>query len=134
MEIGTGCGYAAAVLAEISKEVYSIERIPALAEAAQAKLQTLGYDNIHVICGDGTLGWPDRAPFDAIVVAAGGPKIPESLQEQLKIGGRLVIPVGETRNTQCLVRMTRIDEANFQTENLADVRFVSLIGCEGWRV
>ncbi len=133
LEIGTGCGYAAAVLSEIANEVYSVERIPSLAEAARGKLQTLGYNNIHVVCGDGTLGWPDKAPFDAIVVTAGGPKIPESLKRQLKIGGRLVIPVGATRNTQALVRVTRVDESDFQTEDLAQVRFVSLIGSEGWQ-
>jgi protein-L-isoaspartate(D-aspartate) O-methyltransferase len=133
LEIGTGCGYAAAVLAEIAREVYSVERIPALAEAAQAKLRTLGYDNVHVVCGDGTLGWPEKAPFDVIVVTAGGPRVPESLQQQLKIGGRLVIPVGAARNVQSLVRVTRVAETNFQTEDLADVRFVSLIGSEGWQ-
>ena len=132
LEIGTGCGYAAAVLAEIAKEVYSIERIPGLAESAQEKLHSLGYDNVHVIRGDGTLGWPEKAPFDGIVVTAGGPKVPDTLQQQLRFGGRLVIPVGTARNVQSLVRVTRIDESNFQSENLVDVRFVSLIGSEGW--
>ena len=132
LEIGTGCGYAAAVLAEIAREVYSIERIPELAGAAQEKLHALGYDNVHVTCGDGTLGCPEMSPFDGIVVTAGGPKVPDALQRQLKIGGRLVIPVGTVRNVQSLVRVVRIDESNFQSEDLVDVRFVSLIGSEGW--
>lgn len=132
LEIGTGCGYASAVLAEVAREVYSVERIQSLADEAEAKLRSLGYDNVHIVCGDGTLGWPDKAPFDAIVVTAGGPKVPESLRQQLRIGGRLVIPVGPARNVQSLVRVTRIDESNFQTEELVDVRFVSLIGSEGW--
>ena len=93
LEIGTGSGYAAAVLAEIAANVYSVERIGQLAEKAAVRLTELGYDNVHVLHADGTKGWPEHAPYDAIVVAAGGPKIPESLQRQLKVGGRLVIPV-----------------------------------------
>jgi len=87
LEIGTGSGYAAAVLAEIAVNVYSVERIGQLAEKAAVKLAKLGYDNVHVLHADGTQGWPEHAPYDAIVVAAGGPKIPESLQQQLKVGG-----------------------------------------------
>ena len=97
LEIGTGSGYAAAVLAEIAGEVYTVERIGQLAEKAASTLADLGYDNVHVLHGDGTKGWPDHAPYDGIIVAAGGPKIPDSLKEQLKIGGRLVIPVGAIR-------------------------------------
>ena len=93
LEIGTGSGYAAAVLAEIAANVYSVERIGQLAEKAAVRLTELGYDNVHVLHADGTKGWPEHAPYDAIVVAAGGPKIPKSLQRQLKVGGRLVIPV-----------------------------------------
>ena len=93
LDIGTGSGYAAAVLAEIAANVYSVERIGQLAEKAAVTLSKLGYDNVHVLHADGTKGWPEHAPYDAIVVAAGGPKIPESLQRQLKVGGRLVIPV-----------------------------------------
>jgi len=132
LEIGTGSGYAAAVLAEIAGEVYSVERIGQLAEKAAAALAEQGYDNVHVLHGDGTRGWPDHAPYDAIVVAAGGPKIPDSLRSQLKIGGRLVIPVGSDARAQELVRVTRVAENNYRREDLADVRFVPLLGEEGW--
>jgi protein-L-isoaspartate(D-aspartate) O-methyltransferase len=132
LEIGTGSGYAAAVLAEIASEVYSVERDEELATSAAAELGKLGYDNVRVLHGDGTLGWPEYAPFDGIVVAAGGPEVPETLKKQLKIGGRMVIPVGEYQDIQELVRITRLTETEFQTEDLADVRFVPLIGAEGW--
>lgn len=132
LEIGTGSGYAAAVLAEIAGKVFTIERIEELASAARSTLARLGYDNVEVIHGDGTLGLPAAAPFDAIVVAAGGPSVPESLKEQLRIGGRLVIPVGSCRSVQELVRVTRLSKTEFQTEDLADVRFVPLIGEQGW--
>ncbi len=132
LEIGTGSGYSAAVLAEIAGQVFSVERIEELADAANTTLQQLGYQNIQVQCRDGTLGWPEEAPFDAIVVTAGGPKVPESLLQQLKIGGRLVIPVGELPDLQNLTRITRVDESNFQQEDLGAVRFVKLIGREGW--
>jgi len=132
LDIGTGSGYAAAVLAEIAGEVYSVERIGQLAEKAAATLAELEYDNVHVLHGDGTKGWPEHAPYDAIAVAAGGPKIPESLQSQLKVGGRLVIPIGNEIRTQELVRITRISKTEFRREDLADVRFVPLLGTEGW--
>jgi protein-L-isoaspartate(D-aspartate) O-methyltransferase len=132
LEIGTGSGYAAAVLAEIAGEVYTVERIGQLAEKAAVVLSDHGYDNVHVLHGDGTRGWSDHAPYDAIVVAAGGPKIPESLQTQLKVGGRLVIPVGHKTRAQELVRVTRISEHEYKREDLADVRFVPLLGEEGW--
>ncbi len=132
LEIGTGSGYAAAVLSEIASNVYTVERIGPLAEKSASLLADLGYDNVHVLHGDGTKGWPDHAPYDGIVVAAGGPKIPESLKEQLKIGGRLVIPVGRDPKVQELVRITRVSEREFRREDLADVRFVPLIGHEGW--
>ena len=132
LEIGTGSGYAAAVLAEIAGDVYTVERHGPLAEKAAVVLADHGYDNIHVLHGDGTRGWPDHAPYDAIVVAAGGPKIPESLQAQLKIGGRLVIPIGSQTRAQELVRVTRLSEKEFKREDLADVRFVPLLGEEGW--
>ena len=132
LEIGTGSGYAAAVLAEIAAEVYTIERHAALAESAGAKLASLGYQNIHVLHDDGTRGWPEHAPYDAITVAASGPQVPESLKAQLKIGGRLVIPVGDTARAQELVRVTRLSEDEFRTEDIADVRFVPLVGEEGW--
>src|SRR6516162_10901123 len=132
LEIGTGSGYAAALLAEIAGEVYTVERIGQLAEKAAATLADLGYGNVHVLHGDGTKGWPEYAPYDGIIVAAGGPTIPESLKEQLKIGGRLVIPVGRDPKIQELVRVTRISEHEYRREDLADVRFVPLIGHEGW--
>ena len=133
LEVGTGSGYAAAVLARIANEVYTVERHGQLAAKAAATLSAHGYDNVHVLHGDGTLGWPEHAPFDAIVVAAGGPVVPETLKGQLKIGGRLVIPVGADRGLQELVRVTRRGEHQFQTEDLADVRFVPLVGAEGWK-
>jgi protein-L-isoaspartate(D-aspartate) O-methyltransferase len=132
LEIGTGSGYAAAVLAHIAKEVYTVERYGQLASKAAATLTNLGYSNVHVRHGDGTLGWPEHAPFDAIVVAAGGPSVPGSLKSQLKIGGRLVIPVGTDRGLQELVRVTRRSEHDYRREELADVRFVPLVGAEGW--
>jgi len=132
LEIGTGSGYAAAVLAHIAGEVYTVERIGQLAEKAAAVLSDHGYTNVHVLHGDGTRGWEEHAPYDAIVVAAGGPEVPESLKSQLKIGGRLVIPVGADRAFQELVRVTRISELRYKTEDIADVRFVPLLGAEGW--
>jgi protein-L-isoaspartate(D-aspartate) O-methyltransferase len=132
LEIGAGSGYAAAVLAEIAGDVYTVERIGQLAEKAAATLADLGYQNVHVLHGDGTKGWPEHAPYDGIIVAAGGPKIPESLKEQLKIGGRLVIPVGRDPKLQELVRVTRRSENEYYREDLADVRFVPLVGQEGW--
>jgi len=132
LEIGTGSGYAAAVLAEIAADVYTVERIGQLAEKAASTLADLGYDNVHVLHSDGTKGWPEHAPYDGIIVAAGGPTIPESLKAQLKIGGRLVIPVGRDPKIQELVRVTRISEHEYRREDLADVRFVPLIGDEGW--
>jgi protein-L-isoaspartate(D-aspartate) O-methyltransferase len=132
LEIGTGSGYAAAVLAEIAGEVYTVERVGQLARQAASTLGALGYRNVHVVHSDGTLGWPEAAPYDAIIVAAGGPEVPESLKEQLKIGGRLVIPVGTDPRAQELIRVTRIANDKFKSEDIADVRFVPLIGKEGW--
>ena len=132
LEIGTGSGYAAAVLSEIAAEVYTVERHGQLAERAAATLSDLGYGNVHVLHGDGTRGWLAHAPYDAIIVAAGGPTIPESLKHQLKIGGRLVIPVGADQRAQELVRVTRIGQNEYRSEDLADVRFVPLLGEEGW--
>ncbi len=132
LEIGTGSGYAAAVLSRIAKNVYTVERIGQLAEKSASVLAGLGYRNVHVLHADGTRGWPDHAPYDAIVVAAGGPEIPESLKSQLKVGGRLVIPVGSNTRYQELIRVVRVSEHEFKTEDLADVRFVPLVGEEGW--
>ena len=123
LEIGAGSGYAAAVLSEIAANVYTIERLGQLADKAAATLADLGYGNVRVLHGDGTRGWPEHAPYDAIVVAAGGPQVPESLKEQLKVGGRLVIPVGADRRSQELVRVTRISKHEYRNEDIADVRF-----------
>ena len=132
LEIGAGSGYAAAILSRIAGDVYTVERIGQLAEKAASKLADLGYHNVHVRHEDGTKGWPEHAPYDGIIVAAGGPAIPESLKEQLKIGGRLIIPIGRDPRVQELVRVTRVGENKYNREDLADVRFVPLIGQEGW--
>jgi protein-L-isoaspartate(D-aspartate) O-methyltransferase len=132
LEIGAGSGYAAAVLSAIAADVYTVERVAQLATKAADTLAELGYDNVHVLHGDGTKGWPEHAPYDAIVVAAAGPQVPESLKEQLKIGGRLVIPVGADQRAQELVRVVRVSKNEYRSEDIADVRFVPLIGEEGW--
>ena len=132
LEIGAGSGYAAAVLSEIAARVYTVERLAQLAETAATTLADLGYDNVNVLHGDGTRGWPEHAPYDAIVVAAGGRQVPESLKAQLTIGGRLVIPVGADQHSQELLRVTRVSEKEYRSEALADVRFVPLLGEEGW--
>ena len=132
LEIGTGSGYAAAVLAQIAGEVFTIERIELLSRHAHETLKSLNYLNVHVTQGDGTRGWPEHSPFDAIIVSAGGPSVPESLKSQLAIGGRMVIPVGTTPTEQELVRIKRISETEFSSDIVASVRFVPLIGDEGW--
>jgi len=132
LEIGTGSGYAAAVLSRITVEVYTVERLESLVYYARKNLAALGYDNVHVQQGDGTLGWEKHAPYDGIVVAAGGPHVPQALKEQLVIGGRLVLPVGSEQRAQRLVRLTRLNESEFDREDLSHVRFVPLIGEEGW--
>jgi len=132
LEIGTGSGYAAAVLSRCAAEVFTVERLPVLAESARIRLQALGYRNVLVQLGDGTLGWQDHAPYHAIVVTAGAPEVPGELLEQLSPQGRLVIPVGPHPHLQTLVRMRRIAEAKFQREELCPVRFVPLIGEQGW--
>lgn len=132
LEIGAGSGYAAAILSRIAKEVFTIERHRELAETARERLKRLGYENVQVRCGDGTRGWPEAAPFDAIVVAAGGPAIPPALLEQLRIGGRLVIPLGEDLESQQLIRAVRRGDDAFEYDELGAVRFVPLIGEAGW--
>jgi protein-L-isoaspartate(D-aspartate) O-methyltransferase len=131
LEVGAGSGYAAAVLSRIAREVYAIERHEELATEARERLKALGYTNAEIIFGDGTRGLPTQAPFDAILVSAGGPKVPEALKRQLTIGGRLVIPVGrDVQQTLLLVR--RIGENEFEEEDHGAVTFVPLIGAEGW--
>ena len=132
LEIGTGSGYGAAVLSKIVGEVYSIERIEALADSARERLAALGYGNVHVRRGDGTLGWPEHAPYDAIVVTAGGPTVPPALLEQLAPGGRLVMPLGSNPRLQRLVRLTRTGPETYMRDELEPVCFVPLIGEQGW--
>jgi protein-L-isoaspartate(D-aspartate) O-methyltransferase len=132
LEIGAGTGYAAAVLAEIAAEVYTVERHAPLAREARERLRALGYDHVQLRVGDGSRGWPEHAPYDAIVVAAGAPEVPEALKEQLAVGGRLVIPVGQGRTLQELLRLRRLSETEYQREELGGVRFVPLVGAEGW--
>jgi protein-L-isoaspartate(D-aspartate) O-methyltransferase len=132
LEIGTGSGYAAAILSRIVTTVYSVERLGGLAQSARERLERLGYTNIIIHEGDGTLGWKDHAPYDAIVVTAGAPSVPQPLLEQLAIGGRLVIPVGRTYDVQMLVRVRRFGERDYRHEELCGVRFVPLIGAAGW--
>jgi protein-L-isoaspartate(D-aspartate) O-methyltransferase len=132
LEVGTGSGYAAALLSRLAKQVFTIERLESLATLARQRLSSLGHGNVEVRTGDGTLGWPEHAPYDAIAVAAGGPEIPDALKQQLAIGGRLVIPVGENEGSQILVRVTREGVREFREEPLAEVRFVPLIGEQGW--
>ncbi len=134
LEIGAGSGYAAAVLAEIAGEVYTIEHIGELARYAADRLAEEGYDNVHILNADGTTGWVDHAPFDAILVSAGAPVVPESLKSQLAVGGRMVIPVGTDKRAQELIRITHREQGQFDREDLADVRFVPLIGEQGWEV
>jgi len=132
LEIGTGSGYAAAVLSRIVPRVQSVERLEGLAVAARQRLQRLGFTNIDVHVGDGSLGWPTSAPYDAIVVTAGAPEVPAPLLHQLAIGGRLVIPVGQNPTFQSLIRVRRYGENEYRQENLMGVMFVPLIGAAGW--
>jgi len=132
LEVGTGSGYGAAVLGLLAAEVWSIERHRSLARAALRRLRHEGYSNVHVAAGDGSLGWPDEAPFDAIVVTASGPEVPSALQNQLADGGRLILPLGPGGGAQSLLRITRRGDT-FETDDLGLVRFVPLIGAQGWR-
>ncbi len=131
LEIGTGSGYQAAILSHICRQVYTIERFPDLAESAKKCFQHFGYTNIKSRVGDGTHGWQEHAPYDAIITTAAAPDIPKSLAEQLKIGGRLLIPIGDPLS-QKLEKVTRLSEEEFEREVIEYVRFVPLIGEEGW--
>jgi len=131
LEIGAGSGYQTAVLARVAGQVYAIERIAELARQAQARIRSLGIYNATVKCFDGTMGWSAHAPYDAVLVAAGGPGVPEPLTAQLKVGGRLVIPVGASRESQKLVRVLRTEEG-FKHEEHGSCAFVPLIGRYGW--
>jgi protein-L-isoaspartate(D-aspartate) O-methyltransferase len=130
LEIGTGSGYQAAILAKLSKTVYTVERIAALSEGAQKVLYELGYTNIYMNVSDGTLGWSENAPYNAIMVTAGSPDIPDPLISQLKEGGRLVVPIGD-RVSQELIKIVRKGDSCYK-ESLGGVRFVNLIGEYGW--
>ena len=132
LEVGAGSGYAAAVMSRIAGKVYAIERHPSLREAARQRFSKLGYDNIDLRVGDGTRGWPEAAPFDAILVAAGGPEVPQALKEQLAVGGRLVIPVGDEERRQTLLKLTRTSDTDYEKEDLGAVTFVPLIGEQAW--
>ena len=126
LEIGTGSGYQTAILAELAKEVYSIERIPELAEQAKKRLSELGYKNVHIKVGDGSLGWKEYAPYQAIIVTAGAPSPPPPLIEQLDEGGRMVIPVGD-RYSQTMLRIRKV-KGELKKESLGPFRFVELVG------
>jgi protein-L-isoaspartate(D-aspartate) O-methyltransferase len=132
LEIGCGRGYQAAVLSRIAGRVFTIERVPELAHKAAETFKKLDISNIEVRVGDGTLGWEEKSPFDAILVTASGPRIPAPLSEQLAIPGTLVMPVGSLRYGQKLIRQTRVDRDLFHTDNLLAVAFVPLIGKLGW--
>jgi protein-L-isoaspartate(D-aspartate) O-methyltransferase len=134
LEIGTGSGYQTAVLAELGVRVFSIDRIAQLAVNARRLLESLGYFSVVVRVGDGTYGWREESPFDAIIVTAGAPQIPATLLEQLSTGGRLVMPVGD-RHNQTLTRIIRLSEntGDLKIEDLVGCRFVDLIGAYGWK-
>ena len=132
LEIGTGSGYSAAALAAMGCEVYSIDRHASLVEAARTRLDRAGYPGVHLRAGDGTLGWPEAAPFDAVIVTAGGPSLPEPLSRQLKVGGWMIMPAGAEAGGQRLIRQRRTGEDEFIQEDLGRVAFVPLIGAHGW--
>ena len=133
LEVGSGSGYAAAVISRIAAQVVGIERQHDLVEIARERLERLGYDNVTIVEGDGTKGCPGEAPFDAILAAASGSHIPDSLVGQLKLGGSIVMPVGSPGWVQKLVRATRREDGTLQQSDLGGVRFVPLIGEEGWK-
>lgn len=129
LEVGTGSGYAAALLARLCAEVYTIERLEGLADAARGRLKLMGVANVRVRAGDGTLGWPEAGPFDAILVSAGGPRLPQPLLDQLADGGRLVLPLGPEGGDQELVVVSRVGE-RLERRDLGSVQFVPLVGRE----
>ena len=133
LEIGTGCGYQSAVLSKLADRVFSIERIASLASKARALLDLLGCFNVLIRVGDGTYGWKEEAPFDAIIITAGAPDIPRPFLDQLAVGGRLVVPVG-SQHSQTLFKLTRLSEdiEDIKKEDLGGCRFVNLIGEHGW--
>jgi protein-L-isoaspartate(D-aspartate) O-methyltransferase len=132
LEVGAGSGYAAAVIGRIADEVTAVERHHELVELARKRMERLGYDNVRIVEGDGTLGWPDEAPFDAIVAAASGSHVPQSWIAQLKPGGRIVMPIGSPSAAQSLVKVTKREDGSLDRIDLGAVRFVPLIGAEGF--
>lgn len=132
LEIGTGSGYQAAILALLADRVFSLERIPTLARRARRILDECGFTKVNIRVADGTRGWQEMAPFDAIIVTAGAPEVPRDYLDQLAIGGRLVIPVGD-RSSQVLMRITRTGAREFEDERILGCRFVPLVGSCGWQ-
>lgn len=132
LEIGAGSGYQTAILSQLARSVYAIERVSNLASEAQNRLQQLKIHNVVLRCGDGTIGWEVYAPYDGILVAAGGPTMPEPLLSQLKLGGKLVIPIGQDQQSQRLIRVTRTNRG-FESEDFGGCAFVPLIGEHGWK-
>ena len=132
LEVGAGSGYAAAVISRIAAQVIGIERQPELAAIARQRLAAIGYENVAIVEGDGTTGWPAGAPYDAILAAAAGSHVPQALVGQLRPGGRIVMPVGDAGAVQQLVKVTRHEDGSLQQSDLGPVRFVPLIGEEGW--
>lgn len=132
LEIGSGSGYATALLSRIVREVHGVERHRVLVDYACERLQKLDYDNAHIHHGDGTMGWPDAAPYGAIMVSASGPSVPQALREQLALGGRLVMPIGHALGLQSLHLLIRTGPDKFHKKDLGGVRFVPLIGKQGW--
>lgn len=128
LEIGAGSGYAAALLSRLAREVFALELDPELAALAQSRLRALGCSNVELRAGDGTLGWPERAPFDAILVSAAAAQVPPALEAQLAPGGRMVIPVGSRSGVQSLLRITRLASGDFERRELCEVQFVPLVG------
>lgn len=133
LEVGSGSGYAAAVISRIAACVIGIERQHRLVELARARLEMLGYDNVIIVEGDGTRGWPGEAPYDAILAAASGSHVPQPLVDQLKTGGRLVMPLGEPHWAQKLVSVAKRKDGSLVRSDLGGVRFVPLVGEEGWK-
>jgi len=131
LEIGTGSGYQAAVLAKLGADVHTVERLPKLCASARERLLGMGLFNVHVKLDDGTLGWPSAAPFDRIIVTAGGPEVPAPLLDQLAVGGRLIMPVGSARRVQCLLLIEKTP-TGLDTSRLCPVAFVDLVGAHGW--
>jgi protein-L-isoaspartate(D-aspartate) O-methyltransferase len=132
LEVGAGSGYAAAIFSRLAHDVIAIERYPELGAAAAAVLAELGYNNVRIVAGDGSVGYPEEAPFDAICVSAGAPDVPPTLVEQLATGGRLVLPVGDA-DAQRLVRVRRLPDGRVRRDDLGSVRFVPLVGEQGWQ-